>query len=213
MNNARLLLADDHTLMLQGIRRILEQDFELAGAVSDGRALVAAAQELRPDVILLDISMPLLNGIDAARQIRTLVPETKLIFLTMHKDRDYVLEAFRAGGSGYILKWSAEEELTVAIRRVLAGKKYLTPLLPQAWLDQQPRQASAEQPAYCNLSGREREVLQLIAEGMSAKQIAATLNVSNKTVEFHKYRIMRRLGIHTIAQLTKYAVERGLTSP
>ena len=211
MKSARLLLADDHTLMLQGIRRILEQDFELAGTVSDGRSLVAAAQELRPDVILLDISMPLLNGIDAARQIRHLVPETKMVFLTMHKDRDYVTEAFRAGASGYILKWSAEEELTAAIRQVLTGRKYLTPLLPQSWVDVQPRQLSSMQADCRDLSAREREVLQLLAEGMSAKQIAAALNVSNKTVEFHKYRIMRKLGIHTIAQLTKYAVEHGLT--
>jgi DNA-binding NarL/FixJ family response regulator len=213
MNNVRLLLADDHTLMLQGIRRILEEDFELAGTVSDGRALVAAAQELRPDVILMDISMPLLNGIDAAKQIRQLLPETKLIFLTMHKDRDYVTEAFRAGASGYILKWSAEEELTAAIRRVLAGKTYLTPLLPQTWLNVQQRQLTHPHAPACDLSSREREVLQLIAEGMSAKQIAATLNVSNKTVEFHKYRIMRKLGIHNVAQLTKYAVEHGLTIP
>lgn len=213
MNNARLLLADDHTLMLQGIRRILEQDFELAGSVSDGRALIAAAQELRPDVILLDISMPLLNGIDAARQIRQLLPETKLIFLTMHKDRDYVMEAFSVGASGYLLKWSAEEELTAAINRVLAGKKYLTPLLPQSWLDAHSRRSSNMQSACCDLSSREREVLQLISEGLSAKQIAATLNLSSKTVEFHKYRIMHKLGIHTIAQLAKYALEHGLTIP
>jgi len=213
MNNARLLLADDHTLMLQGIRRILEQDFELVGTVSDGRALIAAAQELRPDVILLDISMPLLNGIDAAKQIRQLLPETKLIFLTMHKDGDYVMEAFRAGASGYILKWSAEEELTAAIRRVLAGKKYLTPLLPQSWIDIHSRRSLNPQAGGCDLSSREREVLQLIAEGLSAKQIAATLNLSSKTVEFHKYRIMHKLGIHTVAQLTKYALEHGLTIP
>jgi DNA-binding NarL/FixJ family response regulator len=213
MKNARLLLADDHTLMLQGIRRILEPDFELVGTVGDGRSLVAAAQELRPDVILLDISMPILNGIDAARQIRRLIPGTKLIFLTMHKDREYVMEAFRAGASGYILKWSAEEELGEAIRRVLAGKTYLTTLLPPAWLDVQPRRSPAVQAESCDLSSREREVLQLIAEGMSAKQIAATLNLAAKTVEFHKYRIMRKLGIHTVAQLTRYAVEHGLTIP
>ena len=212
MTNVRLLLADDHTLMLQGIRRILEHDFELTGTVGDGRSLVAAAQELRPDVILLDISMPLLNGIDAAKQIRQLLPQTKLVFLTMHKDRDYVTEAFRAGASGYILKWSAEEELTAAIRRVVTGKKYLTPLLPQTWLDLQPSRLSGAREACCDLSSREREVLQLIAEGMSAKQIAAALNVSNKTVEFHKYRIMRKLGIHSTAQLTKYAIDHGLTS-
>jgi DNA-binding NarL/FixJ family response regulator len=123
------------------------------------------------------------------------------------------MEAFRAGASGYILKWSAEEELTAAIRRVLTGNKYLTPLLPQTWLDLQTPDLSSSQAACCDLSSREREVLQLIAEGMSAKQIAAALNVSNKTVEFHKYRIMRKLGIHTIAQLTKYAVDRGLTIP
>jgi DNA-binding NarL/FixJ family response regulator len=213
MNNPRLLLADDHTLMLQGIRRILEQDFELVGSASDGRALITAAQELRPDVILLDISMPLLNGIDAARQIRQILPEARLIFLTMHKDRDYVVEAFRAGASGYILKWSAEEELTAAIRSVLAGKKYLTPLLPNSWLEAHSRRSPGAEAACCDLSSREREVLQLLAEGLSAKQIAATLTLSTKTVEFHKYRIMHKLGIHTIAQLAKYALEHGLTIP
>lgn len=212
MKNARLLLADDHTIVLQGIRRILENDFELVGTATDGRSLIAAADRLKPDVVLLDISMPLLNGIDAARQIARSLPETKIVFLTMHKDRDYVVEAFRAGAAGYILKWSAEEELTEAIRRVLDGKKYLTPLLPESWLTP-PAKRSGGQAANGDLSSREREVLQLVAEGKSAKEIAGILNVSTKTVEFHKYRIMQKLQLHSTAQLTKYAVEHHLIGP
>src|SRR3954451_24477825 len=135
MSKPRVLLADDHTLMLEGIRRLLETDFDLVGSVRDGRSLVKSVGETKPDVVLLDISMPALNGIDAARQIRKLAPSTRLVFLTMHADRDYVVEAFRAGASGYILKWSAQEELSDAIRTVLRGRLYIPAELPHELLD------------------------------------------------------------------------------
>ena len=206
---ARVLMADDHTLVLEGIRRLLDGKVDLVGAVGDGRALIKAVEQLRPDVVLLDISMPLLNGIDAARQIKKIAPETKLIFLTMHADRDYVLEALRAGASGYLLKWSAEGELIEAIDSVLRGNRYLTRALPHE-LSQSLSKNSILTGAKGSgeLSVREREVLQLVVEGRPAKEIAEILNLSVKTVEFHKYRMMKKLGLHSTAELTKYALQR-----
>jgi DNA-binding NarL/FixJ family response regulator len=206
----RVLLADDHTLMLGGIRKILATKVELVGSVRDGRALIQAVEELRPDVVLLDISMPLLNGIDAARQIKKSHPETKLIFLTMHSDRDYVVEALRAGASGYLLKWSAEEELEAAIETVLRGGIYLTGALPKELSESLLKRNIAQTESPEKLSDREREVLQLVTEGRSAKEIADILHLSVKTVEFHKYRMMKRLGVHTTVELAKYAVQRHL---
>jgi len=203
-------MADDHTLMLEGVRRLLEGEFDLVGSVRDGRSLISAVEELKPDVALLDISMPGLNGIDAARQIRKLVPGTRLVFLTMHADRDYVIEAFRAGGSGYLLKWSAQEEVSQAIRTVLRGRLYITSELPHDLLDLVSRRTRAGTRAAGGLSAREREVLQLVAEGRSAKEIAAILNVSVKTIEFHKYGMMKKLGLHTSAELATYAVQKEL---
>jgi DNA-binding NarL/FixJ family response regulator len=209
MKRPRLLLADDHTLMLEGIRRILGAQVELVGTARNGRELLKLAEQTRPDVVLLDIAMPLLNGIDAARQIKKLLPATKLIFLTMHADRDYVIEAFRAGASGYLVKWSAEDEVAVAIRSVLSGRRYITSVLPQE-IGTIPKRNTGE------LSSREREVLQLVAEGRTAKEIASILHLSSKTVEYHKYRMMKRLGVHTAIELAKYAVQRqalGLSPP
>ncbi len=210
IRTARVLLADDHTLMLGGIHKILAAKVDLVGSVRDGRALVKAVEELRPDVVLLDISMPLLNGIDAARQIKRSHPETKLIFLTMHADRDYVVEALRAGASGYLLKWSAEEELEAAIDTVLQGGIYLTTALPAELSESLLKRNAAPPESAERLSYREREVLQLVTEGRSAKEIADILHISVKTVEFHKYRMMKRLGLHTTVELAKYAVQRQL---
>lgn len=210
-SETRVLLADDHTLMLRGIQKILATKVNLVGSVCDGRALVKAVNELKPDVVLLDISMPLLNGIDAARQIKQIHPQIKLIFLTMHSDRDYVMEALRAGASGYLLKWSAEEELETAINTVLAGSTYLTTALPEDIAKSIMKRNSIQQkPEVGSLSSREREVLQLVAEGRSAKEIADILHLSVKTIEFHKYRMMKRLGVRTTVELAKYAVERQL---
>ena len=207
----RVLLADDHTLVLEGLRRLLEDRCELVGMVEDGRALVEAAPKLSPDIVLLDISMPLLNGLDAARRLRTLVPNTRIIFLTMHADPTYASEAFDAGAAGYLLKRSAASELNVAIATVLAGRKYLTPLITSDALRASVPRSVAVPPTLGRLTPRQREVLQLVAEGHTAKDIAARLGISVKTVEFHKAGIMDRLGVRTASELTKYAVAHGVT--
>jgi DNA-binding NarL/FixJ family response regulator len=201
MRRPRLLLADDHALVLEGLQRLLEPEFELAGAVEDGRALLAAARRLQPDVILLDISMPLLNGIDAARQLRTIAPRAKIIFVTMHADAVYAAEAVRAGAAGYVVKRAAASELVNAIREVLRGRTYITPLAAEGYPKPRPRG---------ELSARQREVLQLVAEGRTNKQVAALLHISVKTVEFHKSSLMKRVGIHSVAELTQLAIKHGL---
>jgi DNA-binding NarL/FixJ family response regulator len=209
LTRARVVLADDHSLVLEGIRKLLDKKVDLVGVVGDGKALVKAVQEQEVDVVLLDISMPLLNGIDAARQIRKISPKTKLIFLTMHADRDYVIEALRIGASGYLLKWSAETELGVAIDTVLRGGVYLTPALPPETT--MLSSCNTELPRHSgSLSARELEVLQLVIRGRSAKEIGDILHLSAKTVEFHKYRMMKKLGLHTTIELARYAVERQL---
>jgi DNA-binding NarL/FixJ family response regulator len=213
MKKPRVLMADDHSLILAGLRSLVEVDCEVVGMVEDGRALVEAAKRLRPDVILLDISMPLLNGLEAARQLRILVPDCKLIFLTMHASPTYATEAFQLGASGYLLKRSAASELGLAIKSVLQGQHYLTPLLTKEVLDSVLKPSTGErgEAASTELTARQREVLQLVAEGHGTKEIATILNVSVKTVEFHKSRIMQHLDIHTTADLTKYAITHGIT--
>lgn len=203
----RVLLADDHALVSAGFAKLLENDFDLIGTVSDGRALVAAVRNRNPDVILLDISMPLLNGFEAARQIRTHSPGAKLIFVTVHSDTPYVIEAFRAGASGYVLKRCAASELLTAVHQVLDNNVYLTPLIRSAAVDDFLKAPSEQGPI---LSKRQREVLQLVAEGHSAKEIAKGLKISSKTVEFHKGLIMKKLDLHSTAELTRYAIENGI---
>jgi len=187
----------------------LEAEFDLVGAVGDGRALVAAAKKERPDVILLDISMPLLNGVEAARQLQVAVPTAKLIFVTVHSDSPYVVEAFRAGASGYLLKRSAASELVTAIHDVLNGNLYVTPLIAKSALEGILKVAEKQGPL---LSARQREVLQLVAEGHSAKEIAGILRISSKTVEFHKSCIMKKLDLHSTAELTRYALEHRIAN-
>lgn len=203
----RVLLADDHALVSAGISKLLENDFELIGTVADGRALVAAVKERHPDVILLDISMPVLNGLEAARQIRKDSPTAKLIFVTVHSDTPYVIEAFRAGASGYVLKRSAAAELLTAVHQVLENNVYLTPLIRGAAVADFLKAPNEQGPI---LSKRQREVLQLVAEGHSAKEIARNLKISSKTVEFHKGLIMKKLDLHSTAELTRYAIENGI---
>jgi len=212
MTKPRVLMADDHSLILAGLRKLVEGECEVVGTVEDGRALVAAAQTLRPDLILLDISMPLLNGLEAARQLHTLVPDSKLIFLTMHASPAYATEAFQAGASGYLLKHSAAEELSQAIKSVLQGRHYLTPLLTKDVLDSVLKPSTGERGTATALTARQREVLQLVAEGHGTKEMATILSVSVKTVEFHKARLMQQLDLHTIADLTKYAITQGITN-
>lgn len=205
---ARVLLADDHSLVAAGLSKLLEPEHDLLGTVGDGRALVASAKTTNPDVVLADISMPVLNGLEAARQIRVSLPACKIVFLTVHSDTVYVKEAFRAGASGYVLKRSAASELSVAIQEVLNNNMYLTPLINRSalegLLDNRENQTQL-------LSSRQREVLQLVAEGHSAKEIGAILNISSKTVEFHKGSIMKKLDLHSTAELTRYALENQIS--
>ncbi|MCP9469983.1 MAG: response regulator transcription factor [Nitrospira sp.] len=215
MTRPRILIADDHSIVLAGLMKLVEGEGQVVGAVEDGRMLVTEAQTLRPDIILLDISMPLLNGLDAARQLKKLVPESKLIFLTMHATPTYAAEAFKAGASAYLLKRSAASELRQAIQAVMRGQHYLTPLITKdvlaAVLHSAPGESVPHRPPTA-LTPRQREVLQLVAEGKSAKAIASILNISVKTVEFHKARIMEDLGLHSTADLTRYAIAEGLIS-
>lgn len=205
MRRPTLLLADDHTVVVEGLRRLLEPHFEIVASVDDGRELLAAVARSKPDVILLDISMPGLNGIDAALSLKTEVVTSKIVFLTMYADSAYVNGALRAGASGYVLKRCASAELVDAIHQVLEGRTYITPQIAQNLsIDGLAGKQAAE------LTPREREVLQLIAEGHSAKEIAARLNVSPKTVVFHKSNIAAKLGIHDTAGLTKYAMRHGI---
>jgi DNA-binding NarL/FixJ family response regulator len=214
MQRPRVLLADDHSLMLAGLRRLVEETCDVVGAVEDGRALVEAVQQLEPELIVLDISMPLLNGIDAARQIKKLRPSAKLIFLTMHTSPSYVTEAFHVGASGYLLKRSAPMELPLAIEAVLKGQQYLTPSITKPVLAQtmEREEVPAIKGSAVELTPRQREVLQLIGEGKGTKAIASLLHVSVKTIEFHKTCLMKQLGLHTTAELMRYSITQGLAS-
>jgi len=209
MKRPRVLLADDHKIVTEGLKGLLEPEFELVGTVEDGRALLAAAEKLRPDVIVADISMPLLNGIDSVRQIKKAHGEIKVVFLTMHPDVTYAVSAFEAGASGYVLKHSAPTELVTAIRSALNGKTFVTPLLAGEFM-QLTKERTSQRDEFTSLTPRQREILQLLAEGNSAKEIATVLNISSRTVEFHKYRIMKDLGIKSAAELVHYAVRHGI---
>jgi DNA-binding NarL/FixJ family response regulator len=208
MKGTRVLLADDHTLLLGAFEKLLSDECDVVGQVSDGRALVAAAEQLKPDVIVLDISMPLLNGVEAARQIKQKLKTVKLVFLTMNEDADLAAEAFRAGASAYLLKRSAASELPLAIREVMQGRSYVTPLvtegLVESLLQPEPRKPAHE------LTPRQREVLQLLAEGRSMKEVASVLNLTPRTVAFHKYRMMDELKVKSTAELVQYAVKNHI---
>ncbi len=208
----RLLLADDHTLLLDGIRYILEPEFDLIGSVEDGQALIAEARKSKPDIILLDISMPLLNGIDAAQQLRKLVPLAKIIFVTMHADADFVTEAFRAGASGYVLKRAAASELLTAVREVWKGNHYVSPQVTRNTIELFLASAHPKGNLSDRLTPRKREVLQLVAEGKSRKEIAGILGIAVKTVEFHKAALIRDLNLRSSADFTRYAIEHGIIS-
>ncbi len=209
MSRPRVLLADDHKIVTEGLKGLLEPEFELVGTVEDGRALLAAAEKLRPDVIVADISMPLLNGIDSVRQIKKAHGEIKIVFLTMHPDVTYAVSAFEAGASGYVLKHSAPTELVTAIRSALRGKTFVTPLL-EGELRRQTKERSTQRDVSTRLTERQREIVQLLAEGKSAKEIADLLCISSRTVEFHKYRIMKDFGLKNAAELVRYAVRLGI---
>ncbi len=207
MRPPRVLLADDHALLLGAYEKLLAGECEIVGQVGDGRALVAAVETLRPDLVVLDIAMPLLNGLEAGRQIKQKFRDVKLIYLTMNEDPDLAAEAFRVGASGYLLKRSAASELATAIREVTLGRSYITPLVAEGLVG---ALLNSEHKRTNELTSRQREVLQLLAEGRSMKEAAAVLNLTPRTVAFHKYRIMEQLKIKSTAELIQYAVKHHL---
>jgi DNA-binding NarL/FixJ family response regulator len=210
MKRKRLLLADDHKIVLDGLKMILEPEFEIVATVEDGRALVSAAQRLTPDVIVVDISMPLLNGIEAIRQIRKSDYHVKVVFLTMQPDVTYAIRAFEAGASGYVLKHAASSELVTAIHEALKGQTYVTPIIAGELL-QSYKTGASQLEKNQQLTERQREILQLLAEGHSAKEIGAILHISPRTVEFHKYSLMSKLHLKTGSALVQYALKHGIT--
>lgn len=210
MKKPRILLADDHTFVLEGFKKLLDEHGELVGSVEDGRALVEAAADLQPDIVILDISMPYLNGIEAAKKIKKQLPGVKLIFVTMHADTAYVNEAFKAGASGYLLKRSAATELAQAVQAVMSDNFYVTPLIAKDVVTCFLKPGQARLPTIDDLTTRQREILQLVAEGFSAKEIAEQLHISHRTVEFHKAKVMEQLNLHTTTDLVKYAIAHGL---
>ena len=207
-----VLLADDHPLLLAGLRSLLETACEVLGVVGDGRALVEAALRLKPEVIVLDIGLPQLNGIDAARLIKKDLPETKILFLTMHSNLSYLKDALAAGASGYVLKTSAREELLDAVQDVVRNRIHVSPGFGEEIVEQFERHPRSIIGSQSILTARQREILQLVAEGRTAKEISGTLNVSLQTVAFHKHQIMNKLGLRTTAELTKYAIQEGLVA-
>ena len=209
MRRARVLLADDHTIVAQGLASLLRDDFDLVGTVGDGQALIDAAQRLRPDVIVADMAMPVMDGLEALHRLKAARIDAKVIFLTMHADAQLATEALRAGASGYVLKHAAGEELITAIQEVLQGRTYLTPLIAK---DVITSLMAPEKQATVTLTPRQREVLRLIAEGRRMKEIAATLQLSTRTVETHKYDMMRALGVQSTAELVRYAIHLGLVA-
>lgn len=210
MGRPRVVLGDDHAMFSEGLRSILEPHFEVVGTAENGQELVAAAQRLKPAVVVMDISMPILNGIGAARKLQKMKTPPKIVFLTMHADATFATEAFRAGASGYVLKSSAGAEIVAAIREALRGKTHISPSVAGGVLGSLMDGLKRPEKRAAELTPRQKEILQLIAEGKSPKEIATILDVSPRTVEFHKYRIMETIGARTIAELTRYAVTHGI---
>jgi DNA-binding NarL/FixJ family response regulator len=207
MKRIRLLIADDHVMFAQGLESLLRDEFDLLGTAGNGEELVEATLRVNPDVILVDISMPVLNGFDAVRRIRASGSETRIIFLTMHDDATLLSEAFRCGASGYILKQAAGEELANAIREVAHGNNYVSPLVTDL-----PSELLTLHPQKTTITPRQREVLELISRGLTMKEIASQLNISTRTAESHKYEMMQTLGVETTAELIRYSLRLGLIS-
>ncbi len=210
MKKPRVILADDHTFVIEGFKKLLEAHCELVASVEDGRALIEATVNLQPDLVILDISMPKLNGIEAAKKLKKQAPAVKLIFVTMHADMAYVDAAFRAGASGYLLKRSASTELMQSVQSVMNDKFYMTPLITKEVVASFLKPTQTRFATIDDLTTRQHEILQLVAEGLSAKEIADQLKISHRTVEFHKTKIMEQLNIHSTTDLVKYAVTHGL---
>jgi DNA-binding NarL/FixJ family response regulator len=210
MKRIRVLLGDDHALILDGVRASLQDEFDIVGEAYDGKALVTAAEKLRPDVVVLDISMPVLNGFESARLIKKALPGTKVIFLSQHLNPAYLKHALKAGASGYVLKSGAREELRHAIDAALLGKTYITSSFGEEVRSQMLNRSGEISDDSDELTNRQREILQLIVQGKANKEIADIIHVSIKTVEFHRARIMARLGVRSVAELTKVALQQGL---
>jgi DNA-binding NarL/FixJ family response regulator len=204
MSKPRVIIADDHTMLVEAFEKLLAPECDVVAKVADGRALLTAVNELKPDVVVLDLSMPLLNGLDAARQIKQSHPSVRLVFVTMNEDPDLAAQAFRIGGAAYLLKRSAGSELLTAIREAMRHRSYVTPLVTEGMLGSLMHAQS--EPSTPQLTARQREVLQLLAEGKSMKEVASILNVAPRTVAFHKYRMMEQLKIRTNAELIQYAI-------
>jgi len=209
MKRTTILIADDHKMFAEGLASLLEEEFELVGIVENGKALIEAATRLEPEVIVVDISMPLLNGFDAVRRLKQSGATAKVIFLTMHADSRLLAEAIRCGGAGYVLKQSAGEDLVHAIREVIAGHNYVT---PEVQSELQTNLAPHENKKHLNLTPRQREVLQLLSAGLTMKEIASRLGISTRTAESHKYEMMEGLGVGSTAELVQYAIKLGITS-
>jgi DNA-binding NarL/FixJ family response regulator len=215
----KIIVADDHRLVAEGIVKILDKEYAVVATPADGRSFVEAVERIHPDLALVDISLPLLNGLDACRHLKKTCPGVKIIVLTMHAEPHFVNEAFRVGVGGYVLKQSVGEELLFAVKEVLKGRTYVSPVVAQGLVSQAVGSPTDQQAAIkptatpVTLSLRQREVLQLIAEGKSNKEIASVINVTVKTVEFHKARISKELGVRTTAELTKQAITLGLIPP
>jgi len=205
-NRPKIVIVDDHTLVAEACKKLLEAEYDVVATVGDGRALVRIASTLRPHLIVVDVAMPLLNGLDAGQQLKQLQPSVKLVYLTMNQDADLAAEAFRRGASAYLLKTCAASELTVAVREVLKGRSYLSPSIARDTVDFLLRQGKVLVEEGERLTERQREVLQLLAEGKSMKEVASVLNLTPRTVAFHKYRIMEVLGVKSNAALVQYAV-------
>jgi DNA-binding NarL/FixJ family response regulator len=212
MSRPRILLADDHRMIAEALRSLLEPEFDLVAVVEDGRQLVETAQRLRPDVIVADITMPHLNGIDALAQLKREDPSVRVVFLTMHKDAAYARRALDAGASGYVLKHSAQAELFVAVRAALRGETYITPMLAGEVFNDMKASPSHPTNPVGALTPRQREILQLYAEGFSTKEIAARLDISPRTVEFHKYQLMDSLKLQSSAELIHFAIKNGIVA-
>ncbi|MBZ5658667.1 MAG: response regulator transcription factor [Acidobacteriia bacterium] len=212
IGRVRVVIADDHTLVAEACAKLLEPEFEVIGIFADGQALLAAVPELRPDVIVLDVGMPLMNGLEAGKRIKKLVRTVRIVYLTMNPDKDIAAEAFRGGASGYLLKTSAASELVTAVREVLKGRQYVSPLVTNDveafFLETRGSDMVQEK-----LTNRQREVLQLLAEGRSMKEIAYVLKLTPRTVAFHKYKIMERLRLRTNADLVQYAIREHVIAP
>lgn len=211
MMRPRIFLADDHSLLLEAFSNLLEPKYEVVGTATDGRKMLQMVTKLLPDVVLMDIAMPNLNGFDAGEKLKKKLPDVKLVFLTVNEDPDMVTEAFRIGANGYLLKSSAASELFQAIEAVLASKSYVSPQISESMTDSFIKKPGA-QKVHGDLTLRQREVLQLLAEGNTMKQVAAALNITPRTVAFHKYQIMEDLDIKTNSELIQYAIKHGLVS-